>query len=93
MVEKVARAICAKLFEDPQNYWGEEPIAEAVETHWHYYIEEAKLAIAAMDDRIKALEDQVKRCADFLENLPHQGALEGPTAFMIRQCRELLITE
>lgn len=41
-------------------------------------------------DRIEALEDQVKRCRGFLANLPHQGPLEGPTAFMIRQCGDLL---
>ena len=55
MVERVARAICAREFEDPRTYSGPKSIPEAVEEEWQRYIETACLVIAAVRDPTGAM--------------------------------------
>jgi hypothetical protein len=55
MIERVARAICAKMFENPKFYCGLDPIPIAVERGWRDFVGEARAAIEAMREPTKAM--------------------------------------
>jgi hypothetical protein len=55
MVERVARAICAKMFENPEVYWGLYPIPIAVEQGWGEFVGEARAALEAMREPTEAM--------------------------------------
>lgn len=48
LVERVARVICAKSFEDASIYWGDDTIPEAVDRNWKDYVGDAGAALAAI---------------------------------------------
>jgi hypothetical protein len=48
VVERVARVICAKSFEDASVYWGDDTIPEAVDRNWKDYVGDARAALAAI---------------------------------------------
>jgi hypothetical protein len=54
IVERMARAICAKSFEDPGTYWGVDPIPVAVDKHWPDYVDEARAALLAAREALDA---------------------------------------
>lgn len=53
MIERVARAICAKAFEDPAVYWGTDPIPVAVDRLWRDYVDHARAALRAMAEVLR----------------------------------------
>lgn len=48
LVERVARVICAKSFENSSIYWGDDTIPAAVDRNWKDYVGEARASLAAI---------------------------------------------
>lgn len=48
LVERVARAICTVLFENPEIYWDDAPVPDGVDKYWRDYTPEARAALVEL---------------------------------------------